>query len=129
MANCSPAELIADAKCFASLAPAQKDSIIAILLCKILQARTPMATCDPESLLADAKCFTSLQPSQLQAIIAQLLCEILTSGGTGETCIVCLEGEETPVEPAPCDCSICYNHYGQFWFWNSLTASWFPISL
>ena len=129
MANCSISELVQTGKCFLALPPAQRDAIMAVLLCKILQAHNPMATCDISSLMADAKCFACLPPNQLQAIIAQLLCEILHSGGTGETCIVCLDSSETPTTPSTCDCALAYNMDGQFWFWNNLTASWFPIVL
>jgi hypothetical protein len=129
MASCSPSELVASGKCFLPLLPVQREAIIISLLCKILQENDPMATCDPSSLLEDAKCFTCLPPNQQQAIQTQLLCEILHSGGTGSTCIVCLDEGEEPSDPATCDCSIAYNNSGQFWFWNSLTSSWFPISL
>lgn len=99
------------------------------LLCRILQASNPMATCDPQTLLQDAKCFVPLPADQRQAIMVQLLCEILQGGGTGGTCIVCLEGSAAPTDPATCPCSIAYNGLGQFWFWDNLTTSWFPVSL
>ncbi len=129
MANCSASELVLAGKCFLALTQQQREAVFAALLCKILQTSNPMAHCDATQLMADAKCFACLPPNQVQAIQTQLLCEILHSGGTGETCIVCLENTDAPVDPAPCPCSIAYNLQGQFWFWNNLTNSWFPISL
>jgi len=129
MANCSPSELVAAGKCFAALPPKLQPPIIAVLLCRLLKAVSPMASCDPTTLMKDAECFACLPPNQVWAIIAQLLCEILHSGGTGETCIVCLEADGTPTDPAPCACSIAYNLIGQFWFWDSINSAWFPISM
>jgi hypothetical protein len=88
-----------------------------------------MAVCDVNSLMQDAKCFMCLDPKQMLAVQTQLLCELLQGGGTSSTCITCLAGAGVPTDPAPCPCSIAYNATGQFWFWDSLTASWFPISL
>ena len=88
-----------------------------------------MATCNVNSLMSSASCFLCLTPNQMMAIQTQLLCEILQGGGSGETCIVCLDDDLTPVDPGPCECSICYNQIGQFWFWNNLTTTWNPIAL
>lgn len=129
MATCNPTELVQAGRCFIGLQGQQSQAIMLALLCKILQASNPMATCDPVELMQDAKCFTCLTPQQMMAVQTQLLCEILQGGGSGQTCIVCLDGSEAPVDAAPCPCSIAYNMIGQFWFWNSLTSSWFPISV
>lgn len=129
MATCNPSDLVQAGKCFLSLPTVQREAVMLALLCQILQASNPMATCDPESLLQDAKCFICLPPDQKQAIMVQLLCEILQGGGTGGTCIVCLAGSAAPIDPATCPCSIAYNALGQFWFWDNLTTSWFPVSL
>ena len=127
MAICTASELVDSAKCFAGLPRNQIELVKLALLCKILQAHTPMATCNVSSLVEDAKCFVGLTPQQMQAVQIQLLCEILNSGGTGTTCIVCVDGDETPTDAAPCDCSIAYNQVGQFWFWHALDAAWKPF--
>ena len=129
MATCSPNDLLYAGRCFLGLPQPQMDAIIAALLCQILQTNNPMATCDVQTLLDDGKCFTCLPQKQILAIQTQLLCEILHGGGSGTTCIVCLDADGAPVDDAPCPCSIAYNMLGQFWFWNSLTSTWFPISL
>ena len=129
MAICSPSDLVAAGKCFLTLTEEQRESVIAALLCNILKASNPMASCDPAQLLEDGKCFTVRTRQELAAIQTQLLCEILHGGSTGQTCLICLEADGVPVDPAPCDCSICYNLAGQFWFWNSLTNSWIPFIL
>lgn len=128
MATCSPSDLVTAGKCFLALPANQRQAIIAVLLCRILQAYNPVATCDINSLMADAKCFAALPPNQLQAIQTQLLCEILQGGGgSGQTCIVCIdEGEDLP-DPAPCDCTIAYDRVGHVWAWNSVTVSWFEV--
>lgn len=99
------------------------------LFCKILKAANPMASCDVNTLMEDAKCFLCLTPDQRSAVLLQLACEILHGGGTGTTCLVCLDHGETPTDPAPCDCSIAYNLDAQFWYWNSLTNAWIPFIL
>lgn len=127
MALCSPSELLESGKCFACYS--EKQAVLAelSLLCQILHAYNPMAACDPADLLANAKCFMCLSEKQMEAVRIQLLCEILHGGGGGSSCIVCLDGEEEPVEAAPCDCSIAYNQVGRFWFWNTLSSSWMPF--
>ena len=129
MATCNPSDLVQAGKCFMALPPNQREAIQTVLLCRILKASNPMAACDPSTLMADAKCFASLPPNQLQAIQTQLLCEILQGGATGETCIVCVDGDEPPTEISTCDCALAYNMQGQFWAWNSTTFTWFPIIL
>ena len=129
MATCSPNDLVQAGKEFLALNSIQSDAVMLQLLCQILQSRDPMATCNVESLMASAACFTCLTPHQMMAVQTQLLCEILQGGGSGETCIVCLDDDLTPVDPGPCECSICYNQIGQFWFWNNLTTTWNPIAL
>lgn len=87
-----------------------------------------MAACDPATLVKAATCFVCLTPQQINAVQIQLLCEILHGGGTGgQSCIVCVDADGTPTDPAPCDCSIAYNEVGQFWFWQYLTAQWIPF--
>lgn len=98
------------------------------LLCLLIQSNNPMATCNVDQLMKDAACFACLSPHEMMTIQTQLLCELLQGGGGG-TCIVCLDDSEAPTEAATCPCSIAYNQIGQFWFWNSLTSSWFPISV
>lgn len=127
MANCSISELLSSSNCFQGVPPAAMPAVLAGLLCRILKQSNPMASCDVNTLLNDANCFVKVPTQRLWAIIAQLLCEILHSGGTGTTCIVCVEGSDPPTEAAPCDCSLAYNLAGQFWFWNSLTNAWIPL--
>jgi len=129
MATCNPSDLVQAGKGFLGMTGVQREGVMLALLCQILHQSNPMASCDPTSLVQDAKCFLCLTPDLRQAIMVQLLCEILQGGGSGGTCIVCLAGSATPVAAATCPCSIAYNGLGQFWFWDSLTASWFPISL
>ena len=129
MATCSPSELVQAGREFLALNSHQREAAVLQLLCNILKASNPMATCDLDTLMADAKCFLCLPPNQMMAIQTQLLCEILQGGGTGETCIVCLDDDLTPTDAGPCECSICYNQIGQFWFWNNLTTTWNPIVL
>lgn len=88
-----------------------------------------MSVCDPKALIADAACFDCLTLDQKISVLIQIACEILMGGGAGQTCIVCLDHGETPVDAAPCDCTIAYNLDGKFWFWNSLTAAWIPFIL
>jgi hypothetical protein len=129
MATCSPNDLLYAGRCFAGLPKPQLDAMMLALLCKLVQQNNPMATCDPTILMQEANCFMCLKPNQMQAVMLQLLCEILQGGGSGGTCIVCIAADGAPVDPATCPCSIAYNSIGQFWFWDSLTASWFPISV
>lgn len=129
MATCSPSELVEAGKCFLPITAQQREAIMLALLCRLIKTNNPMATCDPTELMADAKCFMCLTEPQMMAVQTQLLCELLQGGGVGGTCIICLEGESEPTEDGPCECSIAYNMIGQFWFWNSITAKWFPISL
>ena len=82
----------------------------------------------PAQLADNSKCFCMNEQSARGAMI-YLLCEMLKGGSSSGTCIICLADDLTPTEPATCDCSIAYNMLGQFWFWNSLTTTWFPISL
>ena len=128
MATCSINELLNAGRCFGNLLAGQTPAVELALLCKILQAVNPMATCDIQSLVRDASCFFCLTPGQASAVRLQLLCEILHGGGTGgQSCIVCVDADGTPTDPAPCDCSIGYNQVGQFWFWSSLTSTWVPF--
>ena len=127
MATCLPAELVESGKCYEALTTKQVQIVIISLLCKILQAYNAMATCDAATLLDDAKCFATLTTNQMQAVQIQLLCEILYGGATGTSCIVCVDGDETPTDAATCDCSIAYNQQGQFWFWHSLSSAWVPF--
>ena len=129
MATCSPSALVQAGKSFLDMKPQQSQAVMIALLCQILQAHNPMATCNVNDLMEDAKCFVCLPMPQQIAIQTQLLCEILEGGGAGQTCIVCIAADGSPTEVGPCDCSIAYNMIGQFWFWNSLTASWIPISV
>lgn len=120
MATCSTSDLIQEGKSFLPLSDHQLQAVMVKLLCNILTARDSMATCDPNQLVEDAKCFSCLSVKQLLAVQAQLLCDI----SQGETCIVCLDGQGSPTDPAPCDCSLAYNTEGQFWFWNSESQQW-----
>lgn len=129
MATCSASALVVAGKSFIDMKPQQSQAVIISLLCQILQAYNPMATCNVNTLMADAKCFVCLPIQQQIAIQTQLLCEILQGGGIGQTCIVCIDADGAPTEAGPCDCSIAYNMIGQFWFWNSLTTTWIPISV
>jgi hypothetical protein len=129
MAQCSPSELLASAKCFLGLPQDKQLTAIISLLCQILKTKNPMATCDVNTLLADSGCWDCLNQNQKFSAMLQILCEILMGGGIGQTCIICLGHGETPVDAAPCDCSIAYNLDGQFWFWNNLTTSWVPFIL
>lgn len=129
MAQCSPSELLASSRCFLGLPVEQQLTAIISIGCKILQTKDPMAKCDPQTLLADSGCWNCLTLDQKVSALLQIACELLMGGGIGKTCLICLDHGETPTEAAPCDCSIAYNLDGQFWFWNSLTASWIAFIL
>lgn len=123
MATCNPNELSQAAKCFIPLPPAQREAIMLVLLCQILQQDNPMSTCDPTALMADAKCFAGLPMPQMLAIQTQLLCEILQGGG-GQTCLLC--GLNAPTETPPCDCAIYYTlpPNSGVWLWDSVNTAW-----
>lgn len=127
MATCNPSELVQAGKCFVGLPAPQRESMMLVLLCRILQIANPMASCDPTTLMVDAKCFAGLPMPQQLAIQTQLLCEILHSGGTGTTCLLC--GVGAPVNAAPCDCSIYYSlpPNSGVWVWDSVNSAWEEI--
>jgi hypothetical protein len=78
MATCNVTTLMAEAGCFDCLSSKQLDTVIAALLCKILQQLDPTATCTLQTLVTESKCFDCLTPQQLQLVQTQLLCEIKT---------------------------------------------------
>ena len=82
----------------------------------------------PDELARKAACYCFDQRTA-NSVITYLLLQIAGGAQAGGTCIVCVAGSGVPVDPATCPCSIAYNALGQFWFWDSLTASWFPISV
>src|SRR4029077_19623918 len=108
MASCNPTDLLAASSCFACLPTGQLQAVMAVLLCRILQAANPVASCDPKTLLQDASCFACLPSGQLQIIQTQLLCEILHSGGTGGGGTSLLCGSGAPVTAPSSTCAIYY---------------------
>lgn len=72
--ECTPAVLVAGAKCFACLTSKQRDLIKTYLLAVIAGGST-----DPETLLAQAKCFDCLTRKQLRMVQAYLMCQVVES--------------------------------------------------
>ena len=126
MAECSPTELMADAKCFMCLDATQTNAVIAALLCQILQASDPMATCDPTELMEAGKCFLCLDDRAMKAVQLQLLCEILDAGGGGGgtgTGVAC--GVVNPTIDPGVACQMYYNTANStLWSWNDVSGAW-----
>lgn len=74
---------MADAACFATLTPGQRDILMLRLLCIIANGGDTMAECNVQELMDEASCFATLLPGQRQILMLQLLCNIATGGGGG----------------------------------------------
>ena len=74
---------MADAGCFATLLPGQREILMLRLLCIIANGGNEMAECDVQELMDDASCFAALKPGERQILMLQLLCNIAEGGGGG----------------------------------------------
>lgn len=86
-------------------------------------------SCDPQDLMTASKCMRCIPPGMRDDVIIYLLCQIAEAGSASQSCLVCIGAATEPVADATCDCSIAYNDKNQFWFWDSVTAQWNPVSL
>jgi hypothetical protein len=124
--DCSPTELMQGARCLENCLGGPSLVAIQTYLLAIMAKHST----EPNVLINEARCLQNCIPAGFfPAIIAKLLCDIADVDVTGQTCIVCIAEDGVPTDPAPCDCSLAYNMLGEFWFWNSLTTSWMPISV
>jgi len=122
MAACQPDALARNSKDFAGLPEAWKFNVLLYLFNQIAGVAI-----DIPNLVEESRCFCALQPAQKWNVLLWLACQF--QGGGGKTCIVCLTGSDSPVDPPDCDCAIAYNMNSQFWFWDSGGATWMPILL
>lgn len=78
--TCTPAALLAGAKCF-DCGPIHKQhvAIQTYLLAQIAFNLGATTTTDPAALARLAKCMTCLTPKQIDAVIVYLLCQLANS--------------------------------------------------
>ncbi len=84
MPECSPTELLADAKCWYCYGQTDDiyDRLEILLLCKIKEG--VLVECNPLDLIEEAFCLTCTIPQQMwPAVKLALLCSIASGGGTG----------------------------------------------
>lgn len=74
---------MAEAGCFATLLPGQRQILMLRLLCIIANGGDEMAECDIQALMDDAQCFAALKPGERDILSLQLLCNISQGGGGG----------------------------------------------
>ncbi len=72
MAECSPNDLLTDAKCFLCLTEKEVD----LAIVQLLREWSGDTASTPQELLEDAKCITCLDTKQIETIQTQLLCNI-----------------------------------------------------
>ncbi len=117
--ECSPSELMADARCWLSSGQTDLyDRLEILLLCRISQGIV-MAECSPSALISDAYCLTCTIPREMwPAVKLALLCSI-ASGGGGLGGIT--SGVVDPVA-APTGSSALYyrTDTGTLWMWNGV---------
>jgi hypothetical protein len=88
---------MADASCFATLTPGQRQILMLRLLCIIANGGDEMAACDVQALMDDASCFAALTPGQRDILMLQLLCNISEGGGVSDGDITRGEGDPNGV--------------------------------
>lgn len=121
--SCNPQTLSVLSTPFKAIPESNKLNVLIYIFCQISGV-----TIDPEVLSEAARCFSCIPEGNKMNVLLYLACNF-QGGGPGQTCITCLAGSDAPVDPSACDCAIAYNMQGEFWFWDSGGATWFPIRL